>query len=65
MSYIYKPLGHFQFMVLRVCSNFIDVHTFQHVTVQLSQHHLLKRLTVKVLSFMTTEYLTIQIIRNV
>ena len=41
---IFKSLSHFEFIFvygMRVCSNFIDLH----VAVQLSQHHLLKRLS--------------------
>ena len=42
---IFKSLSHFEFCVcvygVRVCSNFIDLHA----AVQLSQHHLLKRLS--------------------
>ena len=41
---IFKSLSHFQFIFVygvRVCSSFIDLH----VAVQLSQHHLLKRLS--------------------
>ena len=41
---MFKPLNHFEFIFLygeRVCSNFIDLH----VAVQLSKHHLLKRLS--------------------
>ena len=40
----FKSLSHFQFIFvygMRECSNFIDLH----VAVQLSQHHLLKRLS--------------------
>ena len=40
---MFKSLSHFEFIFAygeRVCSNFIDLH----VAVQLSQHHLLKRL---------------------
>ena len=40
---IFKSLSPFQFIFVygeRVCSNYIDLH----VAVQLSQHHLLKRL---------------------
>ena len=40
----FKSLNHFEFTFVygeRVCSNFIDVH----VAVQLSHHHLLKRLS--------------------
>ena len=40
---MFKSLSHFEFIFVygvRVCSNFIDLH----VAVQLSQHHLLKRL---------------------
>ena len=40
----FKSLSHFEFIFVygvRVCSNFIDLH----VAVQLSQHHLLKRLS--------------------
>ena len=40
---IFKSLGHFEFLFVhgvRVCSNFIDLHT----AVQLSQHHSWKRL---------------------
>ena len=42
--HICKSLSHFQFIFVygvRVCSNFIDLH----VALQLSQHHLLKRLS--------------------
>ena len=41
---IFKSLSHFEFIFVygvRECSNFIDLH----VAVQLSQHHLLKRLS--------------------
>ena len=41
---IFKSLRHFEFIFVygvRVCSNFIDLHA----AVQLSQHHLLKRLS--------------------
>ena len=41
---IFKSLSHFQFIFvygMKVCSNFIDLHA----AVQLSQHHLLKRLS--------------------
>ena len=41
---IFKSLSHFEFIFVydvRVCSNFIDLH----VTVQLSQYSLLKRLS--------------------
>jgi len=41
---IFKSLSHFEFLFeygVRVCSNF----TGSHVAVQLSQHHLLKRLS--------------------
>ena len=41
---IFKSLSHFEFIfvyVVRACSNFIDLH----VALQLSQHHLLKRLS--------------------
>ena len=41
---IFKSLSHFEFIFVygvRVCSSFIDLH----VAVQLSQHHLLKRLS--------------------
>ena len=41
---IFRPLSHFEFIFVygvRVCSNFTDLH----VAVQLSQHHLLKRLS--------------------
>ena len=47
---MFKSLSHFEFIFvhgvrvcsnfLRVCSNFIDLHA----AIQLSQHHLLKRL---------------------
>ena len=39
---MFMSLSHFEFIVygVRVCSTFIDLH----VAVQLSQHHLLKRL---------------------
>ena len=42
--FIFKSLSHFEFIFVygvRMCSNFIDLHA----TVQLSQHHLLKRLS--------------------
>jgi len=42
--HIFRSLSHFEFIFVlsvRVCSNFIDLH----VAVQLSQHHLLKRLS--------------------
>ena len=41
---VFKSLSHFEFIFVygvRVCSNFIDLH----VAVQLSRHHLLKRLS--------------------
>ena len=41
---ILKSLSHFEFIflyVVRVCSNFIDLHA----AVQLSEHHSLKRLS--------------------
>ena len=41
---IFKSLSHFEFIFVysvKKCSNFIDLH----VAVQLSQHHLLKRLS--------------------
>ena len=41
---MFKSLSHFEFSFVngeRVCSNFIDLHA----AVQVSQHHLLKRLT--------------------
>ena len=41
---MFKSLSHFEFIFVhgvRVCSNFIDLHS----AVQLSQHHLLKRLS--------------------
>ena len=41
---IFKSLSHFEFIfvhAVRVCSNFIVLHA----AVQLSQHHLLKRLS--------------------
>ena len=41
---MFKSLSHFEFIFahgVRVCSNVIDLHEF----VQLSQHHLLKRLS--------------------
>ena len=41
---IFKSLSHFEFIFVysvRECSNFIDLHE----AVQLSQHHLLKRLS--------------------
>ena len=41
---IFKSLSHFEFIFVydvQECSNFIDLH----VAVQLSQHHLLKRLS--------------------
>ena len=40
---VFKSLSHFEFIFVpgvRECSNFLDLH----VAVQLSQHHLLKRL---------------------
>ena len=40
---MFKSLSHFEFIFVygvRVCSNFIELH----VAIQLSQHHLLKRL---------------------
>ena len=40
---MFKSLSHFEFIFMygvRVCSNFINLH----VAVQLTQHHLLKRL---------------------
>ena len=43
-SLIFKSLSHFEFIFvygMRECSNFIDLHA----AVQLSQHHLLKRLS--------------------
>ena len=41
---IYKSVSHFEFIFLysvSVCSNFMDLHA----AVQLSQHHMLKRLS--------------------
>ena len=41
---MFKSLSHFEFIFVhgvKVCSNFIDLHA----AVQLSQHHLLKRLS--------------------
>ena len=41
---IFKPLSHYEFIFVygvRVCSNFIDLHA----AVQISRHHLLKRLS--------------------
>ena len=41
---IFESLSHFEFISVygeRVCSNFIDLHA----TAQVSQHHLLKRLS--------------------
>ena len=44
LSLTLKSLSHFEFIFVygvSVCSNFVDLH----VTVQLSQHHLLKKLS--------------------
>jgi len=41
---MFKSLSHFEFIFVfdkRLCSNFVDLHP----AVQLSQHHLLKRLS--------------------
>ena len=49
---IFKSLSHFEFIFVhgvRECSNFIDLH----VTIQLSQNHLLKRLSFLYLIFLS------------